>query len=136
MSVEGVDIDLRECQLLGDQQYSLDKTEGRWRGRVVSQSHVNHNKTTEYVIDYPLSKRSTQLLLRQLYPNIRTYGENVDGSVSASAGINTDGSQHVGVDVEVSTKDGNLSGSVSGEVSRDSEGHTSADVEVKGTWNF
>ncbi|GEM_PF-4213368 len=63
-------------------------------------------------------------------------GEKVDGAVSVSGSADTQGNKSVEAEVQVSSKDGNVSASVSGSVSQDKDGHTEGKVEFKTTTHF
>ncbi|MCB1116273.1 MAG: hypothetical protein KDK71_07380 [Chlamydiia bacterium] len=64
------------------------------------------------------------------------FGENVDTEISVKGSVDSDGNKSAGVDVDVSTKDGGVSVSASGSVSKDSDGHVSSEAQGKVTINF
>ncbi|MCB1107800.1 MAG: hypothetical protein KDK76_06870, partial [Chlamydiia bacterium] len=56
-------------------------------------------------------------------------GASVDGEVSVSGSVDTEGNKSAEVEIEMSSKDGTVSGSVSGSMSQDGSGHTEGKVE-------
>jgi hypothetical protein len=63
-------------------------------------------------------------------------GERCNGEATLHAMIDTDENKTVEVEVEVESKDGRFSGSISGEVSQDHDGKTTGKVETEWSVKF
>ena len=133
MSVEGIESEA--IQPSETQNIDLyERNQPNWNGRHVNKSQLQNLSSFRNMI---FSKTEAEPL-RYSYNDaeIITCGETVDGEVSARGSIDTEGNKDVEVEIEVSSKDGNISGSVSGGITQDKGGHTEGRVEVEGIWYF
>jgi len=138
MSVESIDSE--SIQLDGFERSTADlerKPTSAWNGRSVSITQIEQGVNVLRDAVFPSLSNRMQLLSTSLSEiEVITCGEKVDGEVSVSGSVDTEGNKSAEMEVEVSSKDGTISGSASGSISQDKDGNTSGEVRVGGTIRF
>lgn len=150
MSIENIDSENTQhdnfelATSLLEEKATLD-----WNGRVINQALVGEElkMAANFIFskkEKPLNPFLGKITIDPSYcihsadfkPELRLCGENIDHEVSARGSIDTEGNRSVEIEYEASSKDGDISGSVSGSVSQDSDGNVGGKVEVETSWSF
>jgi len=138
MSVESIDSE--SIQLDGFERSTADlerKPTSAWNGRSVSITQIEQGVNVLRDAVFPSLSNRMQLLSTSLSEiEVITCGEKVDGEVSVRGSADSEGNKNAEVEVEISSKDRNISGSVSGSINQDRDERAQGKVEVEFTYRF
>jgi len=144
MSIESIESETMQ-QFIGESLFEEESKE-LWNGRnlCTSQANPQIDEVRKAALLYPMSLGNMQqgkpiistvttqeCSERNFHTDVILCGEKVDGKASVSGSADTEGNKKAEVEVEGSSKSGNVSASVSGSISQDKEGKTSGEVKGK-----